>query len=320
MSLAGSVSTEARGLPEVGERRLQPGGCVEARVVHDGESVQVTAWRCLRDDEELRAERRQTHHVLTLLRTGTCAIEQGRRRTALDPCTALLHRPGATYRTHHPHGHGDAGWSLAFSESVADELLRHGPAPRPSRAITIAPSALAPQVLALQRARLGRPDDPLSLEEASLDLLRRVLAAPERGRAEGGRAGSARPSRRRLAERAAELAGARFRERLRLGEVAAELGCSPCHLARVFGEERGTGFAAHVRELRLGFVIDALAEGREGLSELALEAGFSSHAHLSEACARATGWPPSGVREILGGRPERASKILKARKRCAGGR
>lgn len=319
MSLTRPTRPEARGLPEVGARRLQPGGCVEARVVHDSELVQVTAWRCLRDDEALRAERRQTHHVLTLLRTGTCAIEQGRRRTTLDPCTALLHRPGSTYRTLHPHGHGDAGWSLAFADSVADELLRHGPAPRPARAITLAPSVLVAPLLLLQRARLGRAVDELALETAGLDLLRGVL---RRAAAEAGAPAGARPSRRRLAERAAELAASRFRERLRLADVARELGCSPCHLARVFREQRGTSFAAHVRELRLGFVVDALAEGREargGLGGLALAAGFASHAHLSDACARATGWPPSRVRELLGGRRGDEIKFLKAGA-AAGGR
>ena len=86
-----------------------------------------------------------------------------------------------------------------------------------------------------------------------------------------------------LAEAAKERIVEMLARPLSLNELAAELRVSPSHLARVFRSE--TGFALHQyrKQLRLRIALDRLREGARSLTSLALELGFASHSHFTDA-------------------------------------
>ena len=85
------------------------------------------------------------------------------------------------------------------------------------------------------------------------------------------------------------------------------------HLARVFKERTGLTLHAYRDQLRLRASLDPVAEGRADLTELALDLGYSSHSHFTDAFRRAFGAPPRAIRraataaELL-----EMSKILEA--------
>jgi len=281
------------GLPEI-DADLRLDGCVRAVVVHDGGVVQIVHWRCLRDGDALRAERTHTHYVVSLLHAGACSIAQGRWTATLDAATAVLHRPGSTYRTLHPFGCCDAGWSLAFDRETAEDLIgRCGARPWScdATAISTAPARdmLAPLVL-LQRLRRRLPVDDLAVEELSLELLARLLPGADRP--------EPTPSR-RLAERATAYLHERAGGPLRLADVARASGCSPYHLCRVFKAQKGVTIGAYARRLRLASVLDALATEKATLAEIALARGFDSHSHLTSGFSREFAVPPRRVRAVL---------------------
>lgn len=287
------------GLPVVGGDRLWVDGCVRAEVVHDGEMVQVAHWECLEDREALRAERTHTHWVVSLLHTGACGIRQGRWEVTGDPTTAIVHRPGTTYRTTHPFGCCDRGWSLAFDREAAEDALgRVGIDPsrwsRPSTTARAAPiRELLDHLVLLHRLRLRRPVDDVTVEELALELLTRLLA-PDRPDPEPANAGHAR-----IAERACSWINEHFRDAVRLADVARAVRCSPFHLCRIFKRQRGVSIGGYVRQLRLAHVLGSLGDGGRTITDIALDAGFGSHSHLTTTFSTDLGVPPRDLRRRL---------------------
>jgi AraC-like DNA-binding protein len=71
---------------------------------------------------------------------------------------------------------------------------------------------------------------------------------------------------------------------------------SPFHLARVFHERAGVPVHRYLTRLRLRAALDRLMGGADDLTALALDLGFSSHSHFTDAFRTEFGRPPSAVR------------------------
>ena len=96
--------------------------------------------------------------------------------------------------------------------------------------------------------------------------------------------------------RARELVHARFREPLRIGEVAREVDVHPGHLARAFRQHFRTPLGSYVRSLRLEWVAARLTGSEEPLASIALGAGFADQSHLTRAFKSLTGLTPQAYR------------------------
>jgi AraC-like DNA-binding protein len=88
----------------------------------------------------------------------------------------------------------------------------------------------------------------------------------------------------------------RLGQRITLDEVARTAHASPFHLARLFQERTGLPIHRYLTRLRLRAAAERLAEGAKDLTKLALDLGFSSHSHFSDAFRREFGRAPSKVR------------------------
>lgn len=82
------------------------------------------------------------------------------------------------------------------------------------------------------------------------------------------------------------------RSALTLDALAATEGVSPTTLARAFRRAFGAGPAAFVRECRLAWAVDALADPDRPVSEIAHAAGFADHSHFTRAFRAHFGVPP----------------------------
>lgn len=287
-------------LPLVPSSRSVTNGAA-SRLVHDDGSVQIVSWACRRDCEELRSERTHSHHVVSVLRRGACTIRQGRRESTTDAATIVVHRPGATYRTGHPYGFIDAGWSLAYDHATAEEILEAcGAARHPDRPTRLvhAPRlrSLARSVTTLFQLERAGAVDPIHGQEAALDLFAR-LHDPDVftwSPSDPDRAAEAR-----LVDRACEALRARLAEPVRFADVAGDAGCSEFRLYRAFRRQRGVTPGAYLRRLRLAAVLDGLAGGAESLTDLALAAGFSHHSHMTATFRSQLGRTPRDVRREI---------------------
>jgi AraC family transcriptional regulator len=261
-------------------------GCARLRRVLRSPLLSVDLWRCVEDGDGLRGERSHPEPVLSVILSGASVLLEDARAVIVEAGTGLLTNAGVAYRTAHPFGCGDMGCHIRPSASLLQELRL----PRGGwTTVPLTTGAYLRFRLAVEAMTQSRTDG-LELEEACLCLL---AATPKLSAQE-----TKPPTQRRhveLVEDTKALLLRRFRESLSLDEVAKAVGTSAFHLARLFG--RHTGFTLHGyrTRTRLLHALDRLEEARGNLADLALELGYSSQSHFTDAFRRAFGTPPGSV-------------------------
>lgn len=267
----------------------------------EGKRVSVGLFRCPVDHPNFRNSGPIQRHIVVFPRTSVWIRHQGGRPFPADSALCTIYNRGQVYRREPISREGDRCDWFGVDGDLAREIAADTePASRdrPERPFGRAFAAVAPELflaqrLLIRRLRAGDPVDELEMEESVISIVRRAL---------GDRPRPAEGARRRaldLADRARALLATTFREPLSLGDLAARLGTSPFHLCRRFREGTGRSLHQHRLQLRLGAALEGLGRRGVDLAELALDLGFSSHAHFTATFARAYGRPPSAVRADL---------------------
>ena len=78
-----------------------------------------------------------------------------------------------------------------------------------------------------------------------------------------------------------------------LEAIGREAGCSPFYLSRTFSRETGMTIPQFLRKLRMERAGELLRSGRYNVTEAALEVGYSSLSHFSQAFCQAMGCCPA---------------------------
>ena len=95
--------------------------------------------------------------------------------------------------------------------------------------------------------------------------------------------------------------------KLSLATMAAEVGLSPQHFARLFKASFGTTPHAYVEALRIDAAVAALRHERAlSIAAIAASCGFSSQSHMTELMRRRLGVTPSQVRRGMAPTGDRA--------------
>jgi len=235
-------------------------------------------------------------------------VQVGHREVVATSNQVMLYNPRQLYRRRLIDPRGDHCVFLSVDPRLLAELgdaTEPALADRGDRPFTAAwapasPAAVLGVSLLARHLEAPAPSerDLLMVEESLLHVLAAVIA----------RTGPLRPrGRPRDAARRAELAralerelAASFREPRSLQQLASSVGVSPFHATRVFRQHTGLTIHGYRHRLRLHAVLERLGEARMELTELALDAGFCSHSHLTEAFRRAFGAPPSRWRGRIG--------------------
>jgi AraC-like DNA-binding protein len=68
-----------------------------------------------------------------------------------------------------------------------------------------------------------------------------------------------------------------------LEEIGRAVGCSPFHLSRTFSSETGMTIPQYLRQLRMERAAELLRSGKFNVTEAALEVGYASLSHFSQA-------------------------------------
>jgi AraC-like DNA-binding protein len=99
-------------------------------------------------------------------------------------------------------------------------------------------------------------------------------------------------------DRARDIIARDFTRPLTLDGLARDAGCSPFHLGRLF--RRSTGITLHraVVRLRLREGLERLLDEPGNVARIALDTGFASHSHFSDAFRAEYGCPPSEARRL----------------------
>ena len=269
------------------------------QVVYQGELVAIGAWRCPPHHPHFGDSGPIRDHCITFPRSATVIEPADAEPFLADPTVVELYNSGQEYRRRKVSPQGAECDYFAFSDVVLDAAVR-GRGARPAGLRPFGASHLPAdarlylrQRSLVSRIRSGALRDPLEIEELALELLdavlRRARHEPKHGRAESHESS---PRRRALAAEAAQALATRFAEPLSLGALARVLGTSPFHLCRVFRARTGRSLHGYRTELRLRSSLERNEQG-EGLTNAALELGFSSHSHFTSAFRKAFGLTPS---------------------------
>lgn len=84
-------------------------------------------------------------------------------------------------------------------------------------------------------------------------------------------------------EKTVALLRARLSEPPTLEEIGRVVGCSPFHLSRTFSAATGRTIPQYIRQLRMERAAELLRTGKFNVTEAALEVGYSSLSHFSQA-------------------------------------
>ena len=77
-----------------------------------------------------------------------------------------------------------------------------------------------------------------------------------------------------------------------LEDIAREVGCSPFYLSRTFSKETGQTIPQYLRQLRMERAATLLKTGDYNVTEAAMEVGYNSLSHFSQAFHQTFGCCP----------------------------
>ncbi|HWM28221.1 MAG TPA: AraC family transcriptional regulator, partial [Woeseiaceae bacterium] len=145
---------------------------------------------------------------------------------------------------------------------------------------------------ALEQARQAHcAADPLAVEEPALAFLELVATeSTERPGIDRARGLS------RYVDRARDIIARDFTQRLTVESIARGAQCSPFHLSRLFREATGVTLYRAVVQMRLRAGLERLLDEPANVSTIALDSGFASHSHFTDAFRAEYGCSPSDAR------------------------
>jgi len=272
------------------------------------------AWRWDRDPVEAPAP--NPSFAVTIPWTGAWTLRVGEDEALVDSTTVAITPAGHVGRYRHLTGTGRS-MIVAVPGAAAHDVLRGRGSAIGDRAL-IRPTdpAITGSVVDLARA-LAWAEPDLALDEASLALVRAVLRGIRRvGRTfpsgaalvpgPSSRGGAARTATRRRHREIAHAAAAMLSEELAdppsLDAIARATCTTPFHLCRIFRASTGLTMGRYLRRTRVRASVRWLLDTRASTTEIALELGFASRSHFSDAFRGETGVGPSTLRRRRSGR------------------
>lgn len=279
------------------------------RTLYDSPIVGVRDYTCRAGRGGPDAEEYSGSNNIVLMRHGAFCKHFGRRGVTADVNQAVFFSKGSTYRVSHPADCGDRGTVFEPTPCVLTDIVReldptvcdHPERPFPFVTGPCADGAFwrhRELVLRLETAE-SFPLDSLWADVTALQLVADVLESAflQHGMSRRRRRQSTDVAHVDYVEAAKSYLASRLGKRITLDEVARAVHASPFHLARVFQERTGVPVHRYLTRLRLRAALQRLADGAEDLTALALDLGFSSHSHFTDAFRREFGRPPSAVRQ-----------------------
>jgi len=280
------------------------------RSLYERPLVRVQDYTCHADRGGPQAEEYSSTNNIVLLRHGAFSRHFGSRHITADVNQAVYFSKGSTYHVSHPAECGDRGTVFVVSPRVLNDIVReldpsiddHSDRPFP---FVTGPCESAVfwrhrELVRRLEAAESAPLEHLWADETALQLIADVL--------EAGFARHGLPRKRRRngteadhidrAEAAKTYLASHLSEPVTLDEVARAVHASPFHFARLFQQRTGVPVHRYLTRLRLRASLERLADGAKDLTALALDLGFSSHSHFTDAFRHEFGRAPRTFRKM----------------------
>jgi AraC-like DNA-binding protein len=267
---------------------------VRVDVLHRSNSVAVLDYRCDAKPGDPSFDELHARSSLSYVRRGSFGYRSRGQAHELVAGGVLIGFEGDEFRCSHDHHiAGDECLSFQFSDEMASRFA----ALRGASEIVALPP-LAPLVVLGDLAEAtAKGRTALGLEEVALLFAGRLLelARPKKRSLQS----VAARDRRRAVEAALFLDESAHRE-LNLDDIAREVGLSPFHFLRIFGNVLGVTPHQYLVRVRLRRAARLLA-GDMSITSIAYETGFADLSNFVRTFHRAAGVPPLAFRKAARG-------------------
>jgi len=280
-----------------------------------GDALQIGSFRARPSSDACGDVERQSSNAVVLPVGGLFSKHDAPGRYVIGtPSHAVLFTANAPYRIGFPGAIGDHALVLRFGEDLAPDRLSQSRSDDCFAFYGLL-SADAMLLRNLLWARLQRSEaDAFESETLGLDLLGMSLGSMCAGLPTPRR--SALVRRQRAVERVKEAVAAAPADRWSIARLAKVASLSPFHLCHVFREMVGTSIHDYVLRERLARALDAVLDGGDELTAIALDAGFASHSHFTARFRGFFGVTPTALRRTAtAGHIAQLRKIMTARRR-----
>jgi AraC family transcriptional regulator len=236
----------------------------------------------------------EQENILVLPVAGVFAKHEGpRERVVGTPNDAVLIGSARPYRLSFPGGIGDRCLTIRFDDEALAELQ---PGSRQPLKPLAAPILLPANLLLIRnilwrRFQTGQCDD-LEFDECGGMLVEATLRMAE----DQVMRRSDSYTRPRAVEAVREAVAVNPGHKWTLAELGKIANTSPYHLSRRFREATGATIYAYVLRARLALALDHLIGTGLDLTNIGLEAGFSSHSHFTARFRSFFGMTPTAFR------------------------
>lgn len=276
------------------------------RVVFESGLVRIGAFRCRPEQPSFEDSGPIKQHCFVFPRTSVDIQHEHEPAFVANPNVVTFYNCGQVYLRSAISPEGDnCDWF-----GVDSELVRHVVREfdsrvddRPESPFLLSRGWSNAATYLLQRRLFtwvmsGRNIDPLAVEEIVVELLDRVVRFAYSTHGTCGRSyitSNHRDTVHDIETILSRSAG----ERLTLKSIAREVGLSAYHVCRVFRRVTGMRLQQYRLRLRLREALTDVVGSRRSLTDIALDAGFSSHSHFTDIFHQEFKTTPSSLRVPL---------------------
>jgi AraC-like DNA-binding protein len=277
------------------------------RTLYDSPMISVRDYVCTDTSHDHSAEEQSEVNGIVLMRHGAFSRHFGRKTVTADVNQSTFFSKDSIYRVSHPGDCGDRGTSFVVADSILIDIVRElDPSvdERPTAPFPFTDGPCDASLFLRHREYVRRleraADEPLELLWADVTGLQLIADVIESAFDHVGTKPRKRVS--TLADHAARTEAAKsylsthIGENISLDEVAAAVNASPFNFSRIFHEQTGVSLHRYLTQLRLRAALERLLDSPD-ITSLALDLGFSSHSHFTEAFRREFGSTPSEFRK-----------------------
>ncbi len=265
--------------------------------------VRIGAFRCHREHPHFRDTGPATNCCFVFPRTAVEIQHEHEPPFVANPNVVTFYNSGQAYGRNPISPQGDqCDWFGVDSELVREVVRAVDPTVDewPERPFRLARGAADSSTYLLQRqlfARLSSPQtiDPLTVEETVIDLLERVVHFAYRQQAPPVTRSFDLRNKTTVHD-IETLLSKPTDESISLTAIAREVGLSAYHICRLFHRMTGSKLHQYRLRLRLRTALGEVVGSKRSLTDIALDAGFSTHSHFTSAFRREFGVTPSALR------------------------
>lgn len=274
------------------------------RIVYDGGLVRIGAFRCHSAHPSFQDTGPARNYCFVFPRTAVEIQHEHEPAFVANPNVVTFYNSGQRYWRTAINPEGDHCDWFGLESGVVRDLVRtfdRRADDQPERPFVFSRGWADSSTYLRQRKLFtqiteGHLIDPLSIEETVIELLAFVVSSSY--------SHCAPPLPEKVSSRQLDaihdaeiLLSANPEERVTLQGVASSLSLSPYHLCRLFRQVTGIKMHQYRLRFRLRSALIEVLDSARSLTDVALNAGFSSHSHFSDSFRAEFGAVPSQLRQ-----------------------